>query len=91
VAIVLSVLLLCLGLFGLTARRLGIIRMFIALESIVFAGIVNFGYSLHGRFTLGPHLAIIFALVTSCLTFCIVFVMLNSKLKECDVGPKTEA
>jgi NADH:ubiquinone oxidoreductase subunit K len=79
--LVLSAVLLGIGVFGLIVFP-GIIRAFIALESIIIAGILNFANTLHGRFVWDVYIVILLAVTVSCLTFCLIFVNLNLRLKS---------
>jgi NADH:ubiquinone oxidoreductase subunit K len=79
--IFLSAILVCAGVIGLMMRP-GIVKAFIALESIVFAVIINFVNVMNDRYIPDPYIAILFAIASSCLTFCLVFVTINLQLND---------
>ncbi|MDR1233922.1 MAG: hypothetical protein LBJ92_02135 [Holosporales bacterium] len=69
----------CIGMVG-AFRQSDVIKTFISLEIAIFASIINFGY-LTGPYPIkAGHFVILVAVILGCLTFSILFAIMNTEL-----------
>lgn len=78
--LILSGFLFCLGFLGIL-RQPNIIKIFISLEIMIFAGIINFAYFSGDEAIRSGHFAILVAVVLGGLVLAIIFAILNIQLK----------
>ncbi|MDR0630446.1 MAG: hypothetical protein LBF70_00150 [Holosporales bacterium] len=77
--VLISGILFFIGLCGVLLRLDNIIKTLISIEIMIFASIINFGYSSPGVSVTNGHLAILLSAALGCLTFCAIFTILTKK------------
>lgn len=79
--LILSGFLFCLGFLGIS-RQPNLIKAFISIEIMMFAGIVNFAYFSGDEAIRSGHFAILVAVVLGGLVLAIIFAILTIQLKN---------
>ncbi|MDR0640142.1 MAG: hypothetical protein LBF65_00160 [Holosporales bacterium] len=71
----------CIGMIG-AFKQSDLIKTFISLEIAIFASIINFAYLSECYPIKAGHFVILVAVILGCLTFSILFAIMNAELSS---------